>query len=391
MSDLPAGPFARLAELLGNIEPGKDPINLSVGDPSGNVPTFVTETLAKNAGSFGKYPPITGSDEWRQAAASWLNRRFGLNGAIDPEKHVLPLNGTREGLFLALFPLLPLIKNGGRPIVAMPNPFYQAYAAAALGVHAEPLYVPSTAATGFLPDYVGLPDDVLQRLAAIYICSPSNPEGAVASEEYWRQLFALAERHDFIVLADECYADIYFDQPPPSALPARLKQSGGFSRLLTFHSLSKRSGLPGLRSGMVAGDAELIARFRTFRHVAGPQMPGPIMAASAAAWRDEDHVAANRALYAEKMAAAHRILGNRVARPAGGFFLWLETGNGEETTLGLWRDEGVKVLPGAYMGREIEPGKTQSNPGFSFIRIALVKDLSTIMTALERVRNFLGS
>jgi N-succinyldiaminopimelate aminotransferase len=232
---------------------------------------------------------------------------------------------------------------------------------------------------------------VLKRLAAVYICSPSNPEGAVASEEYWRQLFALAERHDFIVLADECYADIYFDRPPPSALPARLKQSGGFSRLLTFHSLSKRSGLPGMRSGMVAGDAELIARFRTFRHVAGPQMPGPIMAASAAAWRDEDHVAANRALYAEKMAAAKRILGNRVARPAGGFFLWLETGNGEETTLGLWRDEGVKVLPGAYMGREIEPGKTRSNPGFSFIRIALVRDLSTIMTALERVRNFLGS
>ena len=213
----------------------------------------------------------------------------------------------------------------------------------------------------------------------------------MASEEYWRQLFALAERHDFIVLADECYADIYFDQPPVSALPARLKQSGGFSRILTFHSLSKRSGLPGLRSGMVAGDAELIARFRAFRHVAGPQMPGPIMAASAAAWRDEDHVAANRALYAEKTAAAQRILGNRVARPAGGFFLWLETGNGEETTLGLWRREGVKVLPGAYMGREIEPGKTQSNPGFSFIRIALVRDLSTIMTALERVRNFLGS
>jgi N-succinyldiaminopimelate aminotransferase len=391
MSHLPPGPFARLAELLGGIEPGKAPINLSVGDPSGSVPAFVTEALAKNAGSFGKYPPITGSDEWREAAASWLNRRFGLNGAIDSEQHVLPLNGTREGLFLALFPLLPLTKHGERPIVAMPNPFYQAYAAAALGVHAEPLYVPSTAATGFLPDYAGLPDAVLKRLAAIYICSPSNPEGAVASEEYWRQLFALAERYDFIVLADECYADIYFDKPPPSALPSRLQQSGGFSRLLTFHSLSKRSGLPGMRSGMVAGDAELIARFRTFRHVAGPQMPGPIMAASAAAWRDEDHVAANRALYAEKMTAAHRILGNRVARPAGGFFLWLETGNGEETTLGLWRDEGVKVLPGAYMGREIEPGKTQSNPGFSFIRIALVKDLSTIMTALERVRNFLGS
>jgi aspartate/methionine/tyrosine aminotransferase len=355
------------------------------------VPDFITEALAKSAGTFGKYPPITGSDEWRGAAAAWLNRRFGLNGAIDSEKHLLPLNGTREGLFLALFPLLPLEKNGAKPIVAMPNPFYQVYAAAVLGAHAEPLYVASTAATGFLPDYAGLPETVLKRLAAVYICSPSNPEGAVASEDYWRQLFALAERHDFIVLADECYADIYFDQPPFSALPARLQQSGSFSRLLTFHSLSKRSGLPGLRSGMVAGDADLIARFRAFRHVAGPQMPGPIMAASAAAWADEQHVAANRALYAEKMAAAQRVLGNRIARPAGGFFLWLETGNGEETTLGLWREQGVKVLPGAYMGREIEPGKTQSNPGFSYIRVALVSDLSTIITALERVRDFLES
>lgn len=390
MSYLPAGPFARLAGLLDGITPGKEPINLSVGDPSGTVPSFVMEALTKAGGSFGKYPAITGTEDWRDAAASWLNRRFALNGAIDPEKHVLPLNGTREGLFLALFPLLPLRKGGGKPIVAMPNPFYQAYAAAALGAQAEPLYVPATAATGFLPDYAGLPDAVLTRLAALYICSPSNPEGAVASEEYWRQLFALADRHDFIVLADECYADIYFDKPPVSALPARLRQSGSFRRLLTFHSLSKRSGLPGLRSGMVAGDAELIARFRAFRHVAGPQMPGPILAASAAAWRDEHHVAANRALYGEKMAAAERILGNRAARPEGGFFLWLETGNGEETTRRLWREQGVKALPGSYMGREIEPGKTQSNPGFFYVRLALVSDLSTIITALERVRDFLG-
>lgn len=391
MSPLPAGPFARLAELVDNIKPGKDPIDLSIGDPSGRVPAFVSEALAKTAGAFGRYPPISGSDEWREAAAAWLNRRFVLNGAVDPESHVLPLNGTREGLFLTLFPLLPLAKNGAKPVVAMPNPFYQVYAAAALGVHAEPLYVPATAASAFLPDYAGLPEAVLERLAAVYICSPSNPEGAVVGEEYWRQLFALAERHDFIVLADECYADIYFDKLPVSALPARHKQSGGFSRLLTFHSLSKRSGLPGLRSGMVAGDAKLIARFRAFRNVAGPQMPGPIMAASAAAWRDEQHVSANRALYAEKMEAAERILGNRVSKPPGGFFLWLDTGHGEETALGLWREQGVKVLPGTYMGREIEPGKPQSNPGFSFVRIALVSDLSTIITALERVRDFLGS
>jgi N-succinyldiaminopimelate aminotransferase len=389
MSQLPPGPFTRLTELLGDTKSGKTPINLSIGDPSGKVPDFITDALTKAAASFGNYPAIIGTKEWRDAAAGWLNRRFALNGAIDPEKNVLPLNGTREGLFTVLFPLLPRIKAGGKPIVGMPNPFYQAYAAAALGAGTEPLYVAATQASGFLPDYASLPDATLERLAAVYICSPSNPEGAAADDDYWRRLFALADKHDFIVLADECYADIYFDQPPTCALPARWKQAGNLSRLLTFHSLSKRSGLPGLRSGMVAGDADLISRFRAFRNVAGPQMPGPILAASAAAWRDEEHVVANRAAYAGKMAAAERILGNRMVKPAGGFFLWLATGNGEETALRLWREQGVRVLPGAYMGREINPGKTQSNPGFSYIRVALVSDLSTIMTALERVNEFL--
>ncbi len=390
MSPLPPSPFARLTELLGDTKPGKTPINLSVGDPRGAVPEFVTDALTKAAASFGNYPAITGTEDWRDAAAGWLNRRFALHGAIHPSENVLPLNGTREGLFTVLFPLLPRIKNGGKPIVGMPNPFYQAYAAAALGAGTEPLYVASTRENGFLPDYASLPQSTLERLAAVYICSPSNPEGAAADGDYWHRLFALADRYDFIVLADECYADIYFDRAPVCALSARQEQAGNFDRLLTFHSLSKRSGLPGLRSGMVAGDAGLIARFRAFRNVAGPQMPGPILAASAAAWRDETHVAANRAAYAKKMAAAERILGNRMARPDGGFFLWLATGNGEETALELWRDQGVRVLPGAFMGREIEPGEIQSNPGFSYIRIALVSDLSTIITALERVNNFLG-
>lgn len=386
---LPSGPFARLATLLGDVKPGREPISLSIGDPSGQVPSFITETLLKAASSFGTYPPINGTADWRQAAAGWLVSRFGLPaGAIDPERHVLPLNGTREGLFLSLFPLMPLFKNGGKPAVAMPNPFYQAYAAAALSAGAEPVYVAATRENGFLPDYAALPQDTLKRLAAVYICSPSNPEGAAASESYWKKLFALADTYEFTVLADECYADIYFDKAPDCAMPARLGE--GFSRLLSFHSLSKRSGLPGLRSGILAGDPALIARMRGFRNVAGPQVAGPILAASAAAWRDETHVAANRAAYQQKMAAAERILGNRMKRPGGGFFLWLNVGNGEETALRLWREQGIRVLPGAYMGREIEPGKNQSNPGFSYIRVALVSDLSTIMTALERVRETLG-
>ena len=389
LAALPPGPFVQLAKLLGEEKTGKPPISLAVGDPSGKVPAFISEALAKHAADFGSYPSIAGTEEWRQAAAQWLNTRFGLEGAIDAEKNLLPLAGTREGLFSVLFPLVPLAKGGATPVVAMPNPFYQCYAAAALAAGAEPLYVPATEATGFLPDYAGLPKAMLGRIAAVYICSPSNPEGAVASENYWKDLFALADRHDFTVLADECYADIYYGAPPSAALPARLAQSGGFTRLLTFHSLSKRSGLPGLRSGLVAGCAAGIEKFRAFRNVAGPTVPAPLLAASAAAWRDETHVAANRAAYAEKMAVAERLLGNHFVKPGGGFFLWLRTRNGAETALRLWREQGVRVLPGAYLGREILPGKTQSNPGFSYIRAALVRDLSTIMIALERVREIL--
>jgi aspartate/methionine/tyrosine aminotransferase len=247
--------------------------------------------------------------------------------------------------------------------------------------------VPARAETGFLPDYASLPKSVLDRTAAVYLCSPSNPEGACASEAYWRELFALADRHDFAVFADECYADIYLDKPPLGALSARQRQTGGFERLLTFHSLSKRSGLPGLRSGIVAGDPALMTKFRAFRNYAGPQVPRPILAASAAAWRDEDHVEAGRETYRAKLRLAQSRLGNRAGfrLPDGGFFLWLDVGDGETTALRLWREAGVRVLPGAYMGRETEPGKNRSNPGFSYLRIALVNDLSTIMTALERM------
>ncbi|MDB5741376.1 MAG: aminotransferase class [Alphaproteobacteria bacterium] len=388
LAALPPGPFARLADLLGDTPPGKDPITLAVGDPSGAVPGFITETLAREAASFGNYPLMAGTPAWRTAAAGWIGRRFSIPD-LDPEKDVLPLAGTREGLFLSLFPLMPKAKAGGQPAVAMPNPFYQAYAAAALSAGAEPIYVPATAETGFLPDYGSLPPQVLARLVAVYICSPSNPEGAVADAAYWDRLFALADQHDFVVLADECYADIYYGTPPVSALTARFAATGGLARLLSFHSLSKRSGLPGLRSGLVTGERALLARFRAFRNVAAPTVPGPLLAAAAAAWSDEDHVIANRAVYQEKMAAAERLLGNRMTRPEGAMFLWLDVGNGADFALKAWREQGVRILPGAYMGREIVTGKNQSNPGFSYVRVALVSDLSTIMTALERIGEIL--
>jgi aspartate/methionine/tyrosine aminotransferase len=387
LSALPEGPFARLAALLSGIEPGKPPISLAVGDPSGPVPDFARAAIDDAMTGFGNYPPIAGTDVWRQAAAGWLNRRFGLD--VEAEHDVLPLAGTREGLFSALFPFMPRTKAGAKPVVAMPNPFYQCYAAAALAAGAEPLYVPSRKENGFLPDYAALPAETLERIAAVYICSPSNPEGAVADEAYWRALFALADRHDFLVLADECYADIWYDAPPLSALSARRMQSGGLPRLLSFHSLSKRSGLPGMRSGLVTGERALIGRLRAFRNVAGPTVAGPLLAASAALWADEAHVAANRAGYQEKMAAAERILGPRMTRPGGGFFLWLEVGDGEDFARRAWREQGVRLLPGAYMGRESLPGKTQSNPGFSYVRVALVSNLSTILTALERLKGIL--
>jgi aspartate/methionine/tyrosine aminotransferase len=393
LSSLPPGPFARLATLLDPVTPGSAVVNLSVGDPRGKVPDFVTQAIARHAYQFGEYPATNGTCDWREAAAGWLVSRFGLPAkSIDPDKHVLPLNGTREGLFMAPFVVTPETKAGGRPAILIPNPFYQCYAAAALAAGAEAVFVPSTEKTGFLPDYASLPPALLERTAAVYICSPSNPEGACASPDYWRTLFALADKYDFTVFADECYADIYFDKPPACALPARYESSKEFTRLFTFHSLSKRSGLPGLRSGIVAGDAKLMAKFRALRNVAGPQVPMPILAASAAAWKDEAHVAANRTLYAERLRWAERYLGNRLPfrKPDGGFFLWLDIGNGEEAALKLWREAGIRVLPGAYMGREIEEGKPETNPGFRYIRVALVQDLSTIQAALGRMGEILG-
>ncbi|HEY0104811.1 MAG TPA: aminotransferase class I/II-fold pyridoxal phosphate-dependent enzyme [Rhizomicrobium sp.] len=387
LSELPPSAFAKLAALLDPHSPGRPLIGLAVGDPNGAVPAFVAEAIARHASEFGTYPPINGSREWREAAAGWLTRRFKLAPeSVDPDRSLLPLNGTREGLFLAAFTVVPQSKAGQRPAILIPNPFYQCYAAAALGCGGEPVFVPATAENRFLPDYASLPPSLLERTAAVYVCSPSNPEGACADDAYWRTLFALADRYDFTVFADECYADIYLDKEPLGALTAR---GAPFERLLTFHSLSKRSGLPGLRSGLVAGDARLIERFRQLRNYAGPQVPLPIIAASAQAWRDDAHVAANRAGYREKFGVARRLLGNRLRLPEGGFFLWLDVGNGEEAALRLWREAGVRTLPGAYMGRDVIAGDIRSNPGFSYIRVALVNEVSTIMTALERMSEIL--
>lgn len=385
-SALPEYAFPRLRALLDGHAPGGEVIQMTIGEPTHPFPGFVPEIIAREAAGFGKYPPNEGTPELLEAAAGWLERRYGV--AVDPARQVMALNGTREGLFNAALALCPEESTGGaQPAVLMPNPFYQVYAVGALAAGAEPVYVPATAETGFLPDFSQLPPSVLARTEIAYVCSPSNPQGAVADRDYWARLIALAEQHDFRIFADECYAEIYRHDPPPGAL--QVAQEGGADpeRVLVFHSLSKRSNLPGLRSGFVAGGPESLARIKQLRTYAGAPLPGPLQAAAAACWRDEAHVTENRALYAEKYAIADEILGAvpGYMSPEAGFFLWLPVVDGEEAALKLWQETGVRVLPGAYLAREVD-GK---NPAKGYIRAALVAPKEEVRRGLERLRDCL--
>lgn len=398
MAHAPSSSFQRLAQLLDGVlpesfPPGKSgPIVLTVGEPQDEPPALIAETIAKHARDFGRYPPIAGTPSFRTAAARWLCRRFNLPASsIDADKQIIPLNGSREGLFFAIPPLTPETKNGGRPVVLIPNPFYVTYPAAVLAAGAEAYYVPSREETGFLPDFASVPKDVLERTVAAFFCSPSNPEGACATASDWRRLFDLADRYDFVVLADECYCEIYDGAPPVGALEVRYAMTGGFERLLAFHSLSKRSSAPGLRSGFVFGPDSLIAPMTRFRNTSAPQVPIPVLEASAAAWNDEAHVEKNRALYQERFAIARRLLGNHTGFrvPPGSFYLWLDVGDGAAFAKSLWRKYGVRVMPGAYMGVEQIPGDLTSNPGHRYVRVALVHDSLTIEAALGRIADFL--
>jgi len=384
---LPAYPFPRLRALLSGAEPGMAAINLSIGEPQHPVPDFIPKALAADPALYGRYPPMEGTPALRQAIAAWLSRRYRLpSGFIDATQHVLPLNGTREGLFNACIALSPALKDGQMPAVLIPNPFYQCYAGAAVAAGAEPCFVPALAKNRFLPDFAALPEKLLARTSALYLCSPANPQGTCATLEDWTGLIALARRYDILLFADECYAEIYFDTPPVGALEAAAR-TGSLSHVLAFHSLSKRSNLPGLRSGFVAGDAKLIARFLSFRQYGGAPLPLPTQAASAAAWAEERHVEENRARYRRKFDLAGQILGNRFGyyRPDGGFYLWLDVGDGEAAALRLWREAGIRVLPGRYLGHDEIEGEPKSNPGYPFIRIALVADEATTETALRRI------
>ena len=379
-SNLPEYAFPRLRALLSGIAPGGDPMVLTIGEPRHAMPDFVGPVIAGALDGFAKYPVNEGTSGLLDAIRGWLAGRYGID--VAPAR-IMALNGTREGLFNAALALCPEHKNGQRPAVLIPNPFYQVYAVATAAVAAEPIFVPATAGSGNLPDYAALPSDLLDRTALAYICSPANPQGAVASEDYLEQLITLADRHDFLILSDECYSEIWRDAPPPGALAVATRM-GLADRVVMFNSLSKRSNLPGLRSGFAAGGPAQIAAMRQLRSYAGAPLPLPLQAVAEAAWRDEDHVTASRALYQQKYAIADRIFGNvpGYVPPAGGFFLWLPVDDGEAAAKTLWAQAGIQVLPGAYLARDVDG----FNPGSGFIRVALVADAVQTDAALTRLR-----
>ena len=383
-SNLPDYAFPRLRKLLDAHAPGGEPIAMTIGEPRHPMPDFVGPILAAHLAGFGVYPPNDGTPELLAAITGWIGRRYGARLSAD---QVMVLNGTREGLFNACIALCPEKKGGKTPVVLMPNPFYQVYAVAALTVGAEPVYVPATAAGGFLPDYASLPPEVLDRVAVAYICSPANPQGAVAGRAYWRDLLALAEKHDFVIFADECYSEIWRTAPPPGALEVAAEVGANPERVFSFHSLSKRSNLPGLRSGFVAGGVQGIAQMRKLRSFAGAPLPLPIQRVSEAAWADEAHVTENRALYQDKFRAVAQIFSGLQGFqcPEGGFFLWLPVDDGEAAALKLWRETGVRVLPGAYLSRDAGG----DNPGKRYIRVALVAPKEEMQRGLTQLRDCL--
>ena len=387
-------PFVRLRELLADTPPGQSPISLAVGEPQHPIPTFVATILAAHVPEFGRYPMNRGLDEFAVAVGQWLDRRYKLPRKVDPANEVLVLNGTREGLFLAGIAARNYVgprpgKLSKKPAVLIPNPFYAAYSAGAIAADCEPVYLPATAATGFLPDLDALGEDLLARTVAFYLASPSNPQGAVADRTYLDKLTALARRFGFLVLSDECYCEIYSGRPPAGMLEAA---GADFQNVVVFHSLSKRSSLPGLRVGFAAGDREFLASFLELRNVAAPQVPTPLQHVAIATYNDEEHVEDNRRLYREKFDLADQIIGDRYnyRRPAGGFFLWLDVsaqGGSEAVTERLWREAGLRVVPGRYLAREQADG---SNPGADYIRVAMVQDKAITAEALHRLVAVLG-
>lgn len=397
LTQLQPYPFEKLRALLGSVQPPADmaPIALSIGEPKHRSPAFVAEALSANLDQLAVYPTTLGIAPLREAISSWCTRRFGLPAStLNPAQHVLPVNGTREALFAFTQAVVQRNAPGQEPgLVISPNPFYQIYEGAAFLAGAQPHYLPCLEEQGFNPDFAAVSNDVWQRCQILFLCSPGNPTGALIPVETLKKLIALADKFDFVIAADECYSELYFDESnPPAGLLSACAELGrhDFKRCVVFHSLSKRSNLPGLRSGFVAGDAAILKSFLLYRTYHGCAMPVQTQLASVAAWNDEAHVKANRDLYREKFDAVLAILDGAldVQRPDGGFYLWAKTPIDDETfTRELYAREHVTVVPGSYLSREVNG----NNPGAGRIRMALVAPLAECVAAAERIRDFVKS
>ena len=403
LDKLQAYPFERLAALKAGATPPANlaHIALSIGEPKHAPPAFVLDTLRASLAGLGSYPATAGSPELRSTIARWLERRFALGDGLVrdggvPASMVLPVNGTREALFAFAQAVVDPTGRGAPPLVVMPNPFYQIYEGAALLAGAEPYFLNTTAANGFLPDLDAVPPAVWERCQLLYVCSPGNPAGTILSVDYLRRAVELADRYDFVIAADECYSELYPDEhaPPPSLLnAARAAGHANFERCVIFHSLSKRSSLPGLRSGFVAGDAAVLAKFLLYRTYHGCAMPVPTQLASIAAWNDETHVIENRRLYREKFARVVPILAPHwdVRAPQGGFYLWPDV-HGDDTvfTRELFAAKNVTILPGSYLARPNRDAQgREHNPGAGRVRISLVASVDECVEAAHRIADFI--
>jgi N-succinyldiaminopimelate aminotransferase len=396
LSKLQPYPFERLRRLFEGVTPDAAfaPISLGIGEPKHATPPFIKEALAAGMDALAAYPATAGSPKLRTAFTGWLERRYGLK--LDPATQVLPVNGSRE----ALFSLAQTVVDGSRttaPVVVSPNPFYQIYEGAALLSGAEPYYAPSVPARNFAVDWDSVPEDIWARTQLVFVCSPGNPTGAVMPQDEWQKLFALSDRHGFVIAADECYSEIYFrDAPPLGGLEAAAKLGrSDFKNLIALTSLSKRSNVPGLRSGFVAGDASIIQAFQLYRTYHGSAMSGAVAAASIAAWGDEAHVVENRAKYRAKFEAVTPLLAQvlDVRLPDASFYLWAGVpeawaGDDEAFARALYAQYNVTVLPGSYLARETTHGPRGANPGRGRIRMALVAETAECVEAAERIVRF---
>jgi N-succinyldiaminopimelate aminotransferase len=382
-------PFEKLRQLFRGIEPPSAlrEIRLSIGEPQHETPAFIKEALSANLQGLANYPTTSGSDALRGAIAGWLTRRYGIP-ALDAQDQVLPVNGSREALFaIAQCVVDP---SRGDALMLSPNPFYQIYEGAALLAGAQPVFLNHLPENDFLSDFDAIPESAWKRIQLAYVCSPGNPTGKVLGLDEWKRLFALADRYGFVIASDECYSEIYFDEaaPPLGVLQAaRALGRDDYRGIVMFSSLSKRSNVPGLRSGFVAGDATLLKKFWLYRTYQGCAMSPPVQHASAVAWSDEAHVRENRRLYREKFDAVTPLVAAhlKTARPDAGFYLWARTPIADtEFALGLQREYNVTVLPGSYLARE----SSGINPGENFVRIALVAPLEECLEATRRIEDF---